>query len=116
MREPKHETRAKKAKLAISYITFGTLIVVWGVVWLLYLTMPQDVSGWVYIAAGAVVSGIAVVLIGIKVGDIGKEANRDEEDPEDEHNENKEIRTVPRAGNPNKTENPNKPDVAAPAT
>ena len=80
MQEPKHETRAKKAKLAIGYITFGTLLVVWSVIWLLYLTLPADISGSVYLACGVTLSGIAVVLIGMKVGDIGKEANRDEEE------------------------------------
>jgi hypothetical protein len=78
MREQKHETRAKKAKLAVSYITCGTLMVVWALIWLLYLTVPSDVRGSVYIATGIILSGIAVVLIGMRLGDIGKEANRDE--------------------------------------
>jgi hypothetical protein len=78
MREQKHETRAKKAKLAVSYITCGTLMVVWAVIWLFYLTVPADISGSVYIATGLVLSGVAVVLIGISLGEIGKEANRDE--------------------------------------
>jgi hypothetical protein len=78
MQEQKHEVRARKAKLAISYITCGTLMIVWSIIWLVYLTLPRDVSGYVYIASGVVLSGIAVVLIGMKVGDIGKEANTDE--------------------------------------
>jgi hypothetical protein len=78
MQEQKHETRARKAKLAISYITCGTLMVVWSIVWLLYLTLDADISGSVYLASGVVFSGIAVVLIGMKVGEIGKEANVDE--------------------------------------
>jgi hypothetical protein len=78
MREQKHEVRAKKAKLAVSYITFGMLMIVWSVIWLVYLTVPSDVKGSVYIASGIILSGIAVVLIGMRLGDIGKEANRDE--------------------------------------
>jgi hypothetical protein len=78
MREQKHETRAKKAKLAVSYITCGTLMIVWSAIWLFYLTVPADISGTVYIATGVILSGIAVVLIGLSLGDIGKEANRDE--------------------------------------
>jgi hypothetical protein len=78
MPEQKHETRAKKAKLAVSYITCGTLMIVWSVIWLVYLTVHFDVSGWVYIATGIILSGIAVVLIGLSLGNIGKEANRDE--------------------------------------
>jgi len=78
MREQKHEVRAKKAKLALSYVTCGTLMVVWSLIWLVYLTIPSDVRGSVYIATGIILSGIAVVLIGLKLGDIGKEANRDE--------------------------------------
>ena len=78
MREQKHETRARKAKLAVSYITFGTLMIVWSAIWLFYLTVPADISGTVYIATGIILSGIAVVLIGLSLGDIGKEANRDE--------------------------------------
>ena len=81
MPEQKHETRARKAKLAISYITAGTLMVVWSIIWLLYLTLSLDVTGAVYLATGVVLSGIAVVVIGMKVGDIGKEANVDEDDP-----------------------------------
>ena len=78
MREQKHETRAKKAKWALSYITCGTLMIVWSVIWLFYLTVDADISGAVYIATGIVLSGIAVVLIGLSLGNIGKEANRDE--------------------------------------
>ncbi len=78
MHEQKHETRAKKAKLAVSYITCGMLMIVWSLIWLLYLTVPSNVSGSVYIASGIILSGIAVVLIGMSLGDIGKEANRDE--------------------------------------
>jgi len=78
MREQKHEVRAKKAKLALSYVTCGTLMVAWSLIWLVYLTIPSDVRGSVYIATGIILSGIAVVLIGLKLGDIGKEANRDE--------------------------------------
>lgn len=80
MQEQKHETRARKAKLAITYITCGTIMVVWSIVWLVYLTLPREVSGYVYIATGVVLSGLAVVLIGVKVGHIGQEANTD--DPE----------------------------------
>jgi hypothetical protein len=75
MQVQKHETRARKAKLAISHITCGTLIVVWSIIWLLYLTLDADVSGSVYLASGVVFSGIAVVLFGMKVGEIGREAN-----------------------------------------
>jgi len=78
MREQKHETRARKAKLAVSYITFGTLMIVWSAIWLFYLTVSVDISGTVYIATGIILSGIAVVLIGLSLGEIGKEANRDE--------------------------------------
>ena len=78
--QQKHEMRARKAKMAISYITFGTLMVIWALIWLVYLTLPREVSGLVYIATGIVLSGIAVVVIGIMVGAIGKEANVD--DPE----------------------------------
>jgi hypothetical protein len=78
MREQKHEVRAKKAKLAVSYVTCGMLMIVWSLIWLVYLTVPSDVSGSVYIATGIILSGVAVVLIGLRLGDIGKEANRDE--------------------------------------
>lgn len=79
MKEQKHETRARKAKMAIRFITCGTLMVVWSIIWLLYLLLPQDISGSIYIASGVILSGIAVVLIGMKVGEIGREANQDED-------------------------------------
>lgn len=92
MHEQKHETRAKKAKMAISYITCGTLMVVWSVVWLTYLLSDADVSGYVYLAVGAVLSGLAVAAIGFSVGRVGKEANVDEEEHDDEV---PDVRTPP---------------------
>lgn len=86
-----HEIRAKKAKMAISYIMFGTLMVIWSLVWLAYLLIPSDVSGSVYLAAGTVLSGLAVAAIGFSVGRVGKEANSDE----DEHDEARDVRTPP---------------------
>jgi hypothetical protein len=53
-------------------------MIVWSAIWLFYLTVPADISGTVYVATGVILSGIAVVLIGLSLGDIGKEANRDE--------------------------------------
>lgn len=108
MPEQRHETRARKAKLAISYITAGTLLVVWSIIWLLYLTLPLDVSGTVYLATGVVLSGISVVVIGMKVGDIGREANVDEDEPDD-GNQQVKVPPAPKSVATTKTD----PSIAA---
>jgi len=107
MREQKHEVRAKKAKLAVSYITVGTLMVVWSAIWLFYLTVDANISGAVYIATGVILSGIAVVVIGMSLGDIGKEANRDEA-------EVAEAEVVIPQTSPSKTTVKTDPSVAVP--
>ncbi|MCA9068458.1 MAG: hypothetical protein KDA84_06025 [Planctomycetaceae bacterium] len=102
MTEQKHETRAKKAKMAISYITCGTLMVIWSLVWLAYLLISADVSGYVYLAVGAVLSGVAVAAIGFSVGRVGKEANVDEE----EHDDEKPDVRIPPPTQPRASEHP----------
>lgn len=79
MQEQKHETRHKKSKMAVRYITSGILMVVWAAMWLLYLALPDSINGWMFIAFGLILSGVAVAVIGFKVGRIGVQANEDEQ-------------------------------------
>lgn len=84
MKEAEHEVRTRKTKMAMTFITFGVLMVIWSLIWLIYLVFPADISGYIYIASGAVISGIAVLAIGMSVGNIGKDANQDEDEAKSE--------------------------------
>lgn len=63
------------ATMAIGYITTGVLMVVWTIVWLIYLLSNDSESrGPYYICSGLMVSGLALMTIGILMGRIGREA------------------------------------------
>lgn len=79
MPEQRHETRAKKSKLAVRYITMGVLMVVWSLIWIAYLLLPDSINGWLFIASGVVFSGIAFAVIGLQAGSIGTKANEDDD-------------------------------------
>lgn len=64
------------ARMAVGYITTGILMIVWTGVWMHYLyNHAQDSSqGYWYISSGLMLSGFALLLIGILMGRIGQEA------------------------------------------
>src|SRR5215218_4385283 len=65
-------------RVAIYYITVGTLATIWGGVWMYYLRNdagPTPPGVWqYYVCTGVLLSGIAVTIIGLMVGRIGLEA------------------------------------------
>lgn len=75
---------SKKASTAITYVTIGALLLVWGGLWNFYLFRYEGSIGWKYVAFGILLTGLAFAVIGILLGRIGKAANEADESPEDE--------------------------------
>jgi hypothetical protein len=67
---------AASARMAVAYITGGALLVVWTVIWCVYLTRrPEPASnGPYYWCAGFFFSGLTLMIIGLAVGQIGRQA------------------------------------------
>jgi len=64
------------AKYSLYYITLGALVMIWSGIWYYYMwdnESARSTGNW-YICTGLFLSGLAVFIIGILVGRIGKEA------------------------------------------
>jgi hypothetical protein len=62
-------------RTALIYITAGTLTVVWATVWYVYLfNNPAETQNAYYWCTGFLVTGLALVLIGLGLGRIGRSA------------------------------------------
>lgn len=71
-----------EAKISLSFITGGMLIVVWSAIWYVYLrNHTPEGSGVYYICTGCLLSGLVLVIIGVTVGQIGRAARRAELPP-----------------------------------
>lgn len=71
------------AKTSLAYITLGSLLIVWTGVWYWYLRgNPEGVlpRTW-YICYGLLATGAVVLLIGLAVGQIGRQARHAELPP-----------------------------------
>ena len=63
------------ARAALIYITVGTLILIWSGVWFVYLrNNPPESDNVFYLCGGCLVSGFALLGIGLGVGTIGRNA------------------------------------------
>ena len=63
------------ARMAVGYITTGILMIVWTGVWMHYLYNHESESqGYWYVSSGLMLSGFALLIIGILMGRIGQEA------------------------------------------
>jgi hypothetical protein len=64
------------ARMAVGYITTGILMIVWTGVWMhfLYNNAEKSSQGYWYVASGLMLSGFALLAIGILMGRIGQEA------------------------------------------
>jgi hypothetical protein len=70
------------ARTALIYITAGTLMVIWTIIWWTYLRgHPPAGDGPFYWCIGFLVTGIALVIIGLAVGQIGRSARHAELPP-----------------------------------
>jgi hypothetical protein len=72
------------ARAAIIYVTLGTLINVWSGVWLYYLhNHPPERDALFYWAWCFLLTGVALTVIGLAVGQIGRAARHAELPPEE---------------------------------
>ena len=64
------------ARMAVGYITTGILMIVWTGVWMHYLynNEAKSAQGYWYVCSGLMLSGFALLAIGILMGRIGQEA------------------------------------------
>ncbi len=112
------------AKTSLAYITLGSLVLVWTAVWYWYLhTNPEGVltRTW-YICYGLLATGAVVLVIGLAVGQIGRQARHAELPPAEVKNQEARIdqnaaaRPVIMAPSaPVATAQPGVPPVPAPA-
>ena len=72
------------AKTSLTYITIGALTDIWSGVWYIYLRQnpPENPHLW-YFAYGFLMTGLALVLIGLGIGRIGRSARHAELPPEE---------------------------------
>src|SRR5437667_6323304 len=72
------------ARLAVVYITIGALTDVWSGIWYRYLSLhpPANEATW-YMCYGFLLSGLILVVIGLGIGRIGREARHAELPPEE---------------------------------
>lgn len=75
-----HDHEKENNGAAMRYIAFGTLVAVWSGVWLLYMLMPDLMSGWAFVATAAVLSGLLMTFAGFKYIQLNKQADRAEID------------------------------------
>ena len=67
---------SRSATGAILYVTIGTLMIIWAGLWYYYFLLPVDNPPvWQKFACvGTIFSGIAIVIIGLLFGPIGRDA------------------------------------------
>jgi hypothetical protein len=74
--------QAPAARTSLFYITVGSVMIVWTVIWLIYLMANPPTSGKVYYAVfGFMATGGVLLLIGIRLGAIGRSAKQAESPP-----------------------------------
>ena len=70
-------------RTALTYITIGSLLVVWSGLWFWYLWHnPADASLPYYLCTGLMLTGITLVVIGLGLGQIGWSARHADLPPE----------------------------------
>lgn len=68
-------SKAPITRTALIYVTSGTLLVVWTLIWYLYLrNNPPETNGVWYWVYGLLLTGISFIVIGLGVGGIGRTA------------------------------------------
>lgn len=68
--------QSRSAAGAIKYVTIGTLMIIWAGLWYFFfvLPIPNASPTHKFICVGTILSGIAIVLIGLLFGSIGRGA------------------------------------------
>jgi hypothetical protein len=80
------------ARTALIYITVGTLMVVWTGVWRTFLHhYPPENDSTYYWCTGFMITGIALVILGLAVGQIGRSARHAELPPSEVISEHAQV-------------------------
>ncbi len=85
------------ARTSLIYITVGALTLVWTGVWWMYLRQspPEEGARFVwYICYGLMATGGVVLLIGLAVGQIGRQARHAELPPTDAMNPETKVQEI----------------------
>jgi hypothetical protein len=85
------------ARTSLIYITVGALTLVWTGVWWAYLRHypPDEVAGYTwYICYGLMLTGGVVLVIGLAVGQIGRQARHAELPPTDAMNHETKVQEI----------------------
>ena len=72
------------ARTALTYITTGALVDIWAGVWWYYMHNQTDGNmdrTWWYVDIGLLLSGAILILIGLTIGRIGREARHADAPP-----------------------------------
>jgi hypothetical protein len=84
---------SSSAKTSLAYITLGALLLVWTGIWYWYLhNHPEGVQTrtW-YICYGLMGTGAVILIIGLAVGEIGRQARHAELPPPEVKNQEARI-------------------------
>jgi hypothetical protein len=70
--------QSRSAAGAISYVTVGTLMIIWAGLWYYFFLLPEpDPPAWQkFVCVGTILSGVAIGVIGFLFGLIGQGAKR----------------------------------------
>ena len=69
----------KIAGSALTMLTIGVLLTIWGGVWLAYLMQNSGSEAWFLVATGVLLSGLTFGLVGFFSGRIGRAASEADE-------------------------------------
>ena len=71
------------AHTSLAYVTAGALILVWSLVWLVWmLWYPVESATNYFLCAGTIMTGIALLIIGLSLGFLGRVAKMAEQPAE----------------------------------
>jgi len=77
---PSHQT-SPPARVSLTYITIGALLIVWSGVWFAFLyNHPPENTRTYYWVTGSLITGVTLLIIGVSLGRIGR-ASRSAEAP-----------------------------------
>ncbi len=68
--------QSRSAAGAIKYVTIGTLLIIWAGLWYYYFVLPVPNASPThkFVCVGTILSGFAIVMIGLLFGSIGRGA------------------------------------------
>ena len=74
--------QAPATRASLLYITGGSVLIIWTVVWMIYLLFNPPESGKIFYAVfGFMATGIVLLAIGVRLGSIGRAAKQAETPP-----------------------------------